>query len=427
MPLTVFRGAAKLRVPSTARAFSTSPCLLRARGTGYLPPNSSHLPLIIQSLGVMPTFHDPSSPELAQAYENVRENILIPSFLFKQHRNFVYRERNHKLLTDPENPVIVNIGSQDVQLTPRPTWNPPPINTFSHTINMMKTDKDFANIPALCYSYALGEMPLRESQIEKVARIMTLRGKMNILLKLAHQSYKHEHSIKFTKPLVREYMRGFLLQNQIPKMESMAKLSLKGIAHFLRLVCDPKVKRDRAEKLRNDPVVVGLELHAYASATKNYNNGEDYKHLTSQAAQRFLTVWEKQPVPELRETVKNDVAGRNRVKQMVLDFRPVMEGLVIAREILKGSETIAALKKHEKKLRETLEVWEAFLARQNMPMGRTWQTYKDNAVAMGEEIREKMGDKEGEGKEESELLAEDESEVKLEENEGGENAGEVRP
>lgn len=362
----------------------------------------------------MPKFSTASNPELDAMFHSIRENVLIPSYLFKQHRNFVYRPKNHKLLQDPEHPVVVNVGGEEVQLAPRAPWHPPVLRTFTDALNLMKTDSDLNNIPALISAFAVADLPLREKQFEKVARMLSLSGRTDILLKLARTAKDHPNHIKFTKETAREFMRGFLLQNQIPNIKDEAVKSLRGISQFLDILGNPENKRDAAERLRSDTVIVGMELYASASASQRYNAGKDYKSITKKAAKRFLEGWDEGK-EEIQGTLKNNAAGRNRVKLLLLDFQPVLEGLGVAKEILADQPEAEKLRGKERKLKDIVIGWKGFLSRQEMPVTRTWDAYKNAAVELGQKRAPKAQVANEEAPvEEEESKAEKEGETKVE-------------
>jgi hypothetical protein len=318
------------------------------------------------SPGPLPTFKPTSNPELDSLLDLIRNELFIPTHLLKRHKTLQTRQKNHAILE--EETVAVDMpGSPPVVLTPKQREVPVPIKLFGKALRLMKEPSDLDAIPGLVLGFAQANRRIREEQAEKMARLMNLNGRIDLLMALARGA--GENGFKFTQPTAREFMRGIRIQNSVPDRKT-ALLGLKHAEQLLNCLGEPTMKVDPNARLKRDPVVVGTVLAMFASTSKRFNGGKDYGKkgglptgidgYTRHYTQRLKKVWEH--VEWELNLVKGDKPSVWRAKYAVLDYIPVLEGLLNAREILEGSDLSPWIEAESARLNGTIAGWKQFLA-----------------------------------------------------------------
>jgi hypothetical protein len=316
--------------------------------------------------GPLPTFQPTSNPELDSLLDLIRNELFIPTHLLKRHKILQTRQKNHAILQ--EEPVTVDMpGSPPITLTPKKREIPVPVTLFGKALRLMKEPSDLDAIPGLVLGFAQANRRIRDEQAEKMARVLNLNGRIDLLMAMARGA--GENGFKFTRPTAREFMRGVRIQNSLPDRKTALK-GLKNAEQLLNCLGEPTMKVDPDARLKRDPVVVGTVLAMFASTSIRFNNGKDYgkkgglpggidgytRHYTQRLQATWGDVeWELNLQKGQRESVW-------RAKYAVLDYIPVLEGLLNARQILTGSDLSPWIEAESAKLNNTIAGWKQFLA-----------------------------------------------------------------
>jgi len=340
MALSVFRSPRTPPVPLlhfvfNTRTFSATACGLKATGP-------------------LPTFEPTSNPELDTLINTIRNELFIPSHLLRRYRHLQLRKKNHYVLE--EEPLSVDVSGQEIQLLPKGREVPIPVKTFNDCLDLMATPSDLSAIPGLLLGFSQANRPVRDRNLEKVARLINMNGRIDLLMDIARGA--GENGFKFTRPTAREFMRGIKIQNSLPSKKSAVK-ALKNAQALLNFLGEPRMKKKPDERLKRDPVVVGTALAMFANTSKKFNDGKDYEGLTRQHIERLQNCWDA--VEWEHDLKADDKSAVWRAKHAVLNYIPVLEGLILARDILAGSDFTPWIEAESAKLNNAVGGWMKFL------------------------------------------------------------------
>lgn len=303
----------------------------------------------------LPTFAPTSNAQLDGLLDTIREELFIPARLPRGHARLMYSVKGHKVLA--EEPVVVTVGGQEIALKPKLREVPVPVKMFTRCLEAMKTPEDLDVLPALVRGFAQAKRPLREGQLEKMARLINMNGRIDLLVHFTRSASK-ETGFVFRRPLAREFMRGLKMQSALPHKADALK-GLRFGEQLLNLLGEPHAKHDPNARLKRDPVVVGTLLAMFAATSVRFNRGADHKGSALDYTHRLKNCWKDvEWHPNLNP---RDATSAWRAKNAVLDYIPVLEGLVTARSVLASESVIPFLESESAKLNEHLTTWKDFL------------------------------------------------------------------
>jgi len=302
----------------------------------------------------------------------------------------MHRKKNQYILS--EEPVIVDVAGEEIQLEPKSRVVPIPVKTFTTCLDLMKTPADLDAIPDLIQGFHKANRRIRECQFEKMARLINMNGRIDLLMQLARNA-GDDSGFKFTLNVAREFMRGIKVQNLLPAKEEAVK-ALRNAETLLNILGEPHMKVDPDARLKRDPVVVGTALSMFANTSVRFNDGKDYGDYTFHYSQRLQRCWDA--VEWEQELEKGDRKSVWRAKHAVLNYIPVLEGLVKARDILAGTKVTAWIEAESAKLNNAVGEWRQFLD-ENAPGKKQYgsHSYKEVAERLASElnVEEEAADK----------------------------------
>ncbi|KAI5791821.1 hypothetical protein EDC01DRAFT_728412 [Geopyxis carbonaria] len=351
MLLIIFRKPHLLYGLSLGRAFSTTSCICKATGP-------------------LPTFNPTSNPELDAKLQFIREEHFIPSHLLQRHRNLIYRKKNHSILN--EEPLNVEVSGTPITLLPKERQVSVPLKAVSQAMSLMKEPTDLDALPGLIEGFAQTKMSLRPAQLEKMARILTLSCRWDLIMKIARGAKTYPHGFKFTTPVAREFMRGLRIRNQLPVKNEVIKSICDG-EELLQMFGSTQYKKDPTLRLGRDPVIVGTLLAMVSSRDIRFYDGKDETGIIKKCVYRLQEAW-KGVVLDLG-LVNGNTKSIDTAKEALVDYTPVSEGMKEAQSILAGSDLESWLMTESKKLDDALKSWNSFLEDQNRAHGRTPALY----------------------------------------------------
>lgn len=306
----------------------------------------------------MPT----SNAQLDGLLATIREELFIPARLPDKHVRLVYSEKGRKILADE--PMVVTVGGQDVELKPKARVLPVPLTMFNQCLDAMTTAEDLDALPGLVNGFAQSKRKLRDGQLEKMARLINMRGRIDLLMHFTRSASK-ETGFVFHRALAREFMRGLKMQSALPRKDD----ALKGLHYgeqLLNMLGEPSAKQNPNARLKRDPVVVGTLLAMFAATAVRFNNGVDHKDTALDYTHRLKACWKD--VEWNANLDAHDPSSSWRAKNAVLDYMPVFEGLVTARSLLADQTVNAFLESESARLNDHLATWKAFLD-EHTPVG----------------------------------------------------------
>lgn len=293
----------------------------------------------------------------------------------------MHRKKNHPILE--EEPLIVDVKGTPVELKPKSRVVPIPVKTFSTALDLMKTPADMDAIPGLVMGFSDANSRIRDAQFEKMAREVNMNGRIDILMKLARGA--GSNGFKFSRNVAREFMRGLKIQNSLPD-KTIAIKALKNAETLLNLLGEARMKVNPDERLKRDPVVVGTLLSLFASTSSRFSGGKDYEGFTLMYAKRLQSCWEA--VEWDQALVAGDKKSLWRAKFAVLNYKPVLEGLFQARDILQGSDIMPWVESESAKLNGTIGEWMKFLEENSDGENKMYgmHSYKEVAEKLAKEL-----------------------------------------
>jgi len=357
--------------------------------TRTVPNHPRRPPLTsVCTAGPLPTFAATSNPELDTLISMIRDELFIPSHLSQRYNTLQRRKRNHYVLD--EEPLTVDVSGVPVTLKPKMTQTPVPVKLFTRALGLMQKPSDLDAIPGLVLGFAQAKRRIKEEQAEKLARLCNAHGRTDILMKLAHGA--GDNGFLFTRPAAREFIRGLRMVGMLPDKKTNLK-AVKDAEALINYLGEPLMRVGRGERLGRDPVVVGTMLSIVAGAAKKWNEGEDYNQKTRQWVHKLQACWKDvEWQPNLGAKKTGDRSPVHRAKNAVLDYLPVLEGLITARDMLRGTDQSAWLESQSAKLNDTVAEWKKFLD-ENFVGEQLWN------VSAYKKVAEKLAqEKEWEGK-----------------------------
>ncbi|KAF8543231.1 hypothetical protein BDD12DRAFT_243103 [Trichophaea hybrida] len=313
--------------------------------------------------------------------ESHRPSTNLQSHLLTRHKTLMHRKKNQYILS--EEPVIVDIAGEEIQLEPKSRVVPIPVKTFTTCLDLMKTPQDLDAIPGLVQGFHKANRNIRERQFEKMTRLINMSGRIDLLMRLARNA-GNDSGFKFTQNVAREFMRGIRIQSLLPAKEEALK-ALRNSETLLNILGEPQMKMDPDARLKRDPVVVGTVLSMFANTSVRFNDGSDYKGYTFHYLQRLQKCWD---AVEWEQNLKDgDRKSVWRVSHAVLNYIPVLEGLVKARDILTGTKVTPWVEAESAKLNNAIGEWRRFLD-ENAPGKKPYgaHSYKEVAERLAKEL-----------------------------------------
>lgn len=311
----------------------------------------------------LPVFTPSSSSELDKELRVFRETLVIPKHLSRYDRNRVFREKYHLKLR--LYPVTMMISEEPVTLRPivgGTKWYGR--RDVIRVLNRMVTPEDLDNLPPFLLGLRQIKCGLSEGQKQKIARTCSLKGRIDVLMTIARDP--KWYGFLFTRQAAREFMRGLLVEQSIPGKRNATMGALKHADELMAVFANTGVKVDPKMRLKRDPVIIGTALSLFADTSITYGQGVDVKGRTLDLCV-FLkdecwkdVEWDQWTPETLPDGHKARVAV-HKIKEAVLDYTPVLEGLLGAKELLKGSEVDAWLESESEKLAGKLAKWGDFV------------------------------------------------------------------
>ncbi|CAZ85224.1 unnamed protein product [Tuber melanosporum] len=320
-------------------------------------------------------------------------------------------KRNHeKLLNEPS---FVEIGNEKIRLLP---------NTrklgFLHAreitkvINAMNNPNEIDNILPFLLGLRQARVSLGEGHKQKIIRVCNLMGRVDLIIWIVQNVKKYNFYL--TKPIARECMRSTLVEQAVPDKE----FSTRAVRHanlFMKIFVNTAIKVDPAERLKRDPVVVGTALGVFADNYLRYNDEVDFLGETEKLCRLLKdqcwdrVEWEP-PVPtKHRSPIMNRKQHARDLLGAVVDYTPVLEGLLGAKNILVGiSDLYPWLSEQSERLAERVAGWKQHLASEKNILSDSPRLSIGNYRAAGELIQQREK-KAGEFKEASEEGADEEA------------------
>ncbi|KAI4089124.1 MAG: hypothetical protein LQ344_005603 [Seirophora lacunosa] len=287
--------------------------------------------------GGLPTFTPTSSPALDALLSTFRTNVFLPAHLLSLQKSLLYRARNHRLLTNPEEPATVKLGNEVHQLHPlnHITDEPNTRRSIAEALALMREPRDWLNVIPFLEGLRQSGRKVRGWQAEKMARRMGERGAQGVLMEVLRRVDGTGVRLGDLK-VCREVMWGGVGRCvQSAWSEEGVREAERWMETWWGMLDEDRHVNKEARKSGRDPKlspdVVGLLLWVRAVRRLLFGEGKDEGGKVKAAAEMVMAVWGNRDVSV-------DEADWNDANYKLMMWAPVWHAMVMARKVL-GDDT----------------------------------------------------------------------------------------
>ncbi|KAI4179622.1 MAG: hypothetical protein L6R41_007738 [Letrouitia leprolyta] len=283
--------------------------------------------------GSLPTFTPTSSPDLDALLSTFRTNIFLPSQLLSLQKSLVYKAKNHRLLTNPEEPATVKIGNEVHQLHPlnRFTDEPDTRKSLAQIMDLMKEGRDWVNMIPFLEGLRLSGRKVRGWQMEKIVRRMGMAGRQGVVMEMLRQV--EGTGVRWgERGVCREVFWGGVSKCvQDGWSEEGVDEAKKLVEGWWALLSEErhvnKADRKSGDDPRLKPEIVGVLLWVRAVRSVLFGGKEDEEGKVKRAAEMVLGVWKDADLAVDKE-------DWNDANHKLMMWAPVWHGMKLAQQVL---------------------------------------------------------------------------------------------
>ncbi|KAL8867760.1 MAG: hypothetical protein Q9174_005451 [Haloplaca sp. 1 TL-2023] len=281
--------------------------------------------------GAVPTFTPTSSPELDSLLSTVRTNIFLPSHLLKPQKSLLYRQKNHSLLTNPEEPATVKLGNEVHQLHPLDRVKDEP-STRKSLRKMMELCEggDWVNVIPFLQGMRDAGRVIRGDQTSMMIRRMSKKGGEGVVLEVLRRTGAtgvRLGDIRVARQVmwcaVRKCINSGFEQESVKEAERFVENAWAMCSEERHV--DKETKAEFGDP-KTRPEIVGVVLWARALRSVLFEEARDEDGKVRRAAEMLFAVW---------QNPSKAAAGHWRDANMELDmWAPVWHGMNMARKVI---------------------------------------------------------------------------------------------
>ncbi|KAL8798288.1 MAG: hypothetical protein Q9200_007798, partial [Gallowayella weberi] len=282
---------------------------------------------------VVPTFTPTSSPDLDALLTTFRTNVFLPSHLHSLQKNLVYKTKNHHLLTNPDEPATVQLGSETHPLKPLSRLHDEPSThkSFNTILELCKEPKDWVNMVPFLIGLKTAGRKISSGQFEKMVRRMAEKGGLGVLLEMARRVEVTGMKLGDVG-VAREVMWGAVGRCiNTGCSEEGVKDGAKFVNTIWEMLSEERHKDKNARGRDGDPKikpeVIGAVLWMRAVRSIVLEQGQDGNGEVKRAVEMVLAVWKTADL-----TVKKE--GWHDANHKLLMWAPVLHAMKMARRIV---------------------------------------------------------------------------------------------
>ncbi|TVY40301.1 hypothetical protein LOCC1_G005414 [Lachnellula occidentalis] len=302
-----------------------------------------------QRSSVVPAFKPTSSPELDTLLQEVREKVILPSYLSKMQRDLIFKDKYKKTLE--VEPVFAKIGDEEFRLQHIDLMNDVPSSQKSlrKAMSLMKERSDWENMTGLLAG--IRRKSSNPQQLNRVIiRALGQAGRQDVLLECLRQASQTGVRLRYFSTTF-DALTALSAKAVESKWDAAeTKKALRWSEQVLDLLEDPKHSPSEASPLfdsRRRPEVIGQVLQLAAVKASKHQDGKDLDGKVEQLSRRVLDCYSNTK----EELSKGNVGSPNRIAYLhnsMLRFKvPLLHGMKIAEEVL-GSDSDITVQLKEK-------------------------------------------------------------------------------
>ncbi|KAL8912092.1 MAG: hypothetical protein Q9171_002880, partial [Xanthocarpia ochracea] len=286
----------------------------------------------------LPSFAPTSSPELDALLSTFRSNVFLPSHLLKLQQNLIYKKKNHRLLTNTEEPATVRLGNEVHALKPldHRVDEPNTRKSMAQIVELCKEGRDWVNMVPFLMGLKTAGRKVKWWQFEKIIRRMGVKGGLGAVMEMARRV--EETGVKLGHVQVaREAMWGGVLKCvQSGWSKEGVKEGEKFVEAMWQMLSEERHVDRNATGKETDPKmkpeIVGVLLWIRALRSSLFGESQDVDGKIKRAAEMVLAVWKNADL-----TVDDN--GWYDANHKLMMWTPVWHGMKMARKIV-GENTV---------------------------------------------------------------------------------------
>ncbi len=299
------------------------------------------------------SFPQTSNAKLDKTLAEIRQLIILPSYLSFDQRKQMYKQKyKEKLESDP---ITMQIDSEIIRFRHVDIFSLP--NTqkiFKEALSEMRTPEDFRLIPKLLEGicvHAGRKLPWQE--LVRIVRKTSSNDCLYVALDCVAASKRT--GFRLTRSEVVNDLLTALQKDVIDSQysEEKTRKALAWSERIIEMLEDPNHKPSSKEQLRwsrgfplnRDPQVLATRLHLAAARAVKHNGGEDVDGKVAKYAEELTRLWTSEGgLLSLHEKKAYNDSDRMRYLRQPNQFlwyaSPILSGLRLAAQVTDG--TVAA-------------------------------------------------------------------------------------
>ncbi|KAI4262805.1 MAG: hypothetical protein L6R42_002021 [Xanthoria sp. 1 TBL-2021] len=328
--------------PIFAKFLYCRPCLQRLLSSTPTRSFTSSSPR--RKHGALPSFTPTTSPTLDALLSTFRTNIFLPSHLLKLQQNLIYKKKNHRLLTNTEEPATAKLGNEVHALKPLNhfTDEPSTSKSLAQMVEMCKEGRDWVNMVPFLIGLKTAGRKVKGWQFEKIVRRMGEKGGLGVVMEMARRTEGTGMRLGDVG-VAREAMWGALLKCVRSEWsEEGVKEAEKFIEGIWEMLSEERhVDRNATGKAgdpKMQPEIIGVLMWIRALKSTLFTSSKDPDGKVKRAAEMVLAVWD----PKSANTTLDEKNWFDANQKLIM-YAPVWHGMKMARKIV-GENT--ALGRH---------------------------------------------------------------------------------
>ncbi|KAL8719337.1 MAG: hypothetical protein Q9225_003658, partial [Loekoesia sp. 1 TL-2023] len=281
----------------------------------------------------LPTFTPTSSPELDALLSTFRTNVFLPAQLLAPQQSLVYKIKNHRLLTNPEEPATVKLGNEVHQLKPlnHITDEPGTQKSLKEIVDLMRDGRDWMNMVALLRGLRLSGRKVKGHHIQKIVRKMAETGNQGVLTSML-MGVNNTGVKLWGVGICREVFWGGVLKCvQSGWSEEGVREAEKLMETWWDMLSEERHVDKEINKLSGDPKlwpdIIGLVLWVRAVRSVLFEEKKDEDGKVKRAAEMVVALWKN---ADLSFNEQNWSDANNKLMR----WAPVWHGMKMAQKVL---------------------------------------------------------------------------------------------
>ncbi|KAF2269382.1 hypothetical protein CC78DRAFT_529171 [Lojkania enalia] len=239
----------------------------------------------------LPTFLEPSTPELASLLTALNSKVLLPEHLTPEQQKLVYRQENRARLE--AEPIEITLGDVTLPLEhiDRNRDIPDRWRTVKGIVEGSKTLDDWKNVIRMMEGFRNASIQLKPQWQKKIVRSLNQAGMQHLVLKALQQP--RETGLRLRDPTVAHHVfRGIhekaagagWAEEETKKALSLAEQVIELLEDKEHLGGAQPVPGD----LRSSPFVIAIPLEMAAVRAKKHTAGQDADRKVAKYASRLM-------------------------------------------------------------------------------------------------------------------------------------------